>query len=135
MTSGRHDAEHDVPVRAGGPAATQASPHTVPTTGVRSPSPEHFPHRSRAGRLALEVWLRWGITPGGDHDYVGIESVTVPEIVADCPFCSHPLPVADPWPTDCALCRAPHKVCSNCGAHIRWGGVGDPPTENPWGES
>ncbi len=68
----------------------------------------------------------------GVHDYVGIESVTVAEIVADCPLCGHALPVGDPWPSTCVMCRTFHKVCANCGGHIRWGGLVAP---DPWSES
>jgi hypothetical protein len=58
----------------------------------------------------------------GVFDYVGVESVTVHELVTSCPLCAHELPDTIPWPTDCILCRSPHKVCGGCGAHVRWAG-------------
>lgn len=58
----------------------------------------------------------------GSHDYVGIESVTVHELVTECPLCAHALPASDPWPADCVMCRSPHKICGGCGAHVRWSG-------------
>ncbi len=64
----------------------------------------------------------------GAHDYVGIESVTVYDLVTDCPLCGHALPTADPWPSECVMCRGFHKVCAGCGGHIRWGGL-EAPTE------